>query len=112
MDTLRRLAIVMMLGGCATTTNSGPSPQTGLVRFVVEPPDATLFVDDAYQGQVNAWLHQTLRLPTGPRRIELRAKGFMAQRFDIEVTSDEEVTLSLKMQPDWEDGDAEVPEEP
>lgn len=101
-----------MFTGCATPSYQGSAQQTGLVRLDVTPPDATVWVDDAYQGQVNAWVHQTLRLPTGPRRIELRANGFMSQRFDIEVASDEEVTLRLKLQPEWEDGDAEVPEEP
>lgn len=98
------------LTACATPTASGP-PGRGLLEFEVDPPDATIWVDDAYLGQVNAWMDHTVRLPVGRRRVELRAPGYMTQRFDIEVANDEVVTLRLRMQPTFDEGDVDPSEE-
>ena len=82
----------------------------GLLRLEVEPTTAMIWVDGEYFGQVDGWMSKTVRLRLGTRRIELQAKGFMTQRFDIDVVNDEEVTLRLTMQPEWDDGDDDVPE--
>lgn len=64
----------------------------------VVPKHARIYVDERYQGQVNGWMHQTVVVTPGMKRIELQAKGYMTQRFDIDVKRGEVLTLRLRMQ--------------
>ena len=52
-----------------------------------------------YSGVIEGWAAQTIPVVPGPKRIMLRAEGYISQRFDIEVASGEEVTLVLRMEP-------------
>lgn len=99
----------LLMSSCATLQTT---PQTtGLLRLEVVPQDADVWVDGEYLGTVDGWRSGTIRVKHGHRRVELQAKGFMSQRFDIEVGADEEVTLRLTMQPQWDDWDQDVPED-
>lgn len=55
-------------------------------------------MDDQYQGEVQGWMHQTIVVKPGNRRVGIRAKGYMTQRFDLRVEDGEVVTLSLRME--------------
>ncbi len=98
------LSFLVFVASCASSRPSA-SQETGLLRLEIEPSDATIWVDDQYLGQANGWLEGTLRVPVGVRRLELQAEGFMTQRFDIAITTHEEVILRLAMQPELEDLD-------
>lgn len=89
---------------------SGPEAR-GLLRLEVEPESATIFVDDEYMGRADGWVEQTIPLQTGVRMVEIRAKGYMNQRFDVDIRPNEEVTLRLQMEPDIEDVPIENREE-
>ncbi len=96
---LMPLFISAILSSCATTPTTAP---VGLLRLEVEPSHATLYVDETYSGQVDAWRDQTLVLRAGMHRVELVAEGFLSQRFDIQIEPDEETTLRLKMEPEFD----------
>lgn len=93
------IVAVTVLASCATMPTS---TAVGLLRLEVEPSHATLYIDETYSGQVDAWRDQTLVLRTGMHRVELVAEGFLSQRFDIQIEPDEETTLRLKMEPEFD----------
>ncbi len=80
----RRLAVLALLlvgcGGTRVVSGQGelppPPPGLGFVRVQVDPPDADLFVDGRFLGRVDGYAQGVVRLPEGPRRLELRKTGF------------------------------------
>jgi len=94
------LAMMVMSVSCAHQ-QTGPEAR-GLLRLEVEPASATVFVDEDYMGQIDGWVQQTIPLTTGVRMVEISAPGYMSQRFDVEIRSNEEVTLRLRMEPELE----------
>lgn len=99
------LVLIVVSGASCASSRPSARQETGLLRLEIEPSDAIIWVDEQYLGQANGWLEGTLRVPVGVRRLELQAEGFMTQRFDIAITTHEEVILRLIMQPDLEDLD-------
>ncbi len=99
------LALIFLTSTMTMTGCSGLSTQTtrraerGFVRLEVEPATATVYINESYQGVLSQWLRATIPVPPGLVRLELRAPGYITQRFDLEVEVNEEVTLTLKMEP-------------
>lgn len=82
--------------GCGHTSKAKAG--RGLLRLDVEPKTAEVFVNDEYRGVITGWRGETIPMPSGQHMVEIRAEGYITQRFDIEVFADEEVTLTLKME--------------
>lgn len=105
------ILVVSWGGACAGIGyNTGKPPQAYL-RLDVEPKHAKLYIDDRYQGQVQGWTQQTVPVRPGLRRVELRAQGYISQRFDLQFAREEEVSLSLTMERELDEVD-DVPDQP
>jgi hypothetical protein len=94
-----------ILTGC-TAVQRIPDRQASskaYLRLDVEPPSTKIFIDAEYQGVVEGWVHQTVPVEAGQRRLELRADGFITRRFDVEFAPGEEVTMSVDMERVLED---------
>ncbi len=101
MQKMTRSALVVVVSclfvfGCGTTSKAKAG--RGLLRLDVEPKTAEVFVDDEYRGVISGWRGSTMPMTSGVHMVEIRAEGYITQRFDIEVFADEEVTLTLKME--------------
>lgn len=105
------VALVAPLGCSAIQPMPGGGDR-GLLRLEVEPPTAEVYIDSEYRGVVEGWAAQTIPVEAGAHRIELRADGYMTQRFDITVGAGEEVTLELAMEPELEDLETRQPRRP
>ena len=70
------------------------------LELEVEPETAEIYVDDDYQGTVDGWRDQVVPVEPGERRIELRAEGYITQRFDVEANEGRWVTLRARLEPD------------
>ena len=92
------LAIAACVAGCAGTQVSG-AKQRGFIVMDVKPSDAQIYVDGRFMGSVDGWAGQTVVVDPGSYMLELRAPGYITQRFDVAVARDEEVTLKLQMEP-------------
>lgn len=102
------VCVALCLSACSAVqrvSDQGPGPR-GYLELLIEPPDAEVFIDEQYQGIVAGWVEQIVPVPAGRRMVELRAPGYIAQRFDIEVGVDEQVTLELHMEREFETVDA------
>ncbi len=90
----------MTLTGCSGMQFVGDSAPKGrgFLELLVEPKEAEVFVDEEYSGVVAGWHEQIVPVAPGMRKIELRAAGYITQRFDLDFSVDEQVTLELKMQ--------------
>ena len=100
------LATVAALVATAACSAVQPMPGErgrGLLRLEVEPPTAEVYIDSEYRGVIEGWAAQTIPVAPGDHRVELRADGYMTQRFDISVGAGEEVTLQLDMEPELDD---------
>lgn len=113
MSILKPILTASLLVALATASSCAHSPASaqarGLLRLQIEPPDADLYVDHDYMGSVDGWRGQTLRLPSGLRMVEVRAPGYISQRFDVEIEPDVEVTLRLQMERELDRIDLENP---
>jgi hypothetical protein len=89
--------LVLLAFGCATALPTAPG--RGYLVLNVQPASAEVFIDSNYLGIVNGWRDRTIPLASGDRRVEVRADGFITQRFDILIRTDEQVVLTLEMEP-------------
>jgi len=87
---------------CYTTRAASGDSKSALLRLDVKPPEAHIYIDEDYQGRVDRWRDQTLPIRPGARRVELQAKGYLTQRFDIEIGAREEVTLTVALEPEFD----------
>ena len=105
-------ALVILMGvldvGCGTTrgdraASDATASARAFLRVDVSPPNASIYVDEQYGGEVHRWHKQTLVLAPGTRRVELRAQGYLSQRFDVALRADELTVLKLRMEPALEE---------
>ncbi len=103
---MRAMVIALALGlgaaGCAGTQISG-AKQRGYIVMDVEPSDGLIYVDGRVMGAVDGWAGRTVVVEPGTYMLELRAPGYITQRFDVGVARDEEILLRLRMEPVLED---------
>lgn len=91
-------AVCCLSAGCKTPYASQGAPRA-LLKLSVTPAQAHIYIDDAYQGRIDHWRDQTLRLEPGMRRVELQAKGYITHRMEIELRAHEEVTFTYALEP-------------
>lgn len=73
----------------------------GAVKLKIQPEDAQVFVDGAYEGIVDDFNSpfQRLNLPAGNHRIEVRAKGFQTLSFDVRIEPRVTTSYNATLQP-------------
>ena len=96
---LLAIAIGVVATGCSTTPTASDT-ETSVLELDVEPSEATLYIDGEYHGEVEAWHEQRVPIEPGPRRVELRASGYLSQRFDLDVTPDRWLNLRVRLEPE------------
>jgi hypothetical protein len=83
------------------TPESGLSPSeyaTGMLRLVVTPSDAQVFLDSYYVGTVRDLdLQRALSLPAGVHRIELRAPEYEPVVVDVRIAPHETLTYRASL---------------
>jgi len=99
------MGTVVVFAGCSgmQTMSERDSTRRGFLQLLVEPDHAEIFIDSEYQGLVSGWLDGVIPVRPGVQRLELRADGYMTQRFDLSVAANEQVTLELFMERELED---------
>jgi hypothetical protein len=73
---------------------------TGGLSLEIDPPDAGLFVDGQYIGEVGQFTpnDQPLALTPGRHHIEIRAAGFVSQAFDVDIIAGQVIPYQGRMQ--------------
>ncbi len=104
--------LLITMTACSAVQNVGDTAPKGrsFLELLVEPNTAEIFVDEEYAGVVAGWHEQIVLVAPGTRKIELRAAGYITQRFDLDFSVDEQVTLELKMQRELPSLDDDVDE--
>lgn len=102
---------MMSLSACATTHTRQDPTARGYLRLEVKPESAELLINEQYQGYIKGWAQQIVPVRPGLVQVELRARGYIAQRFDLQIAKDEEVTLSLSLERDLEEEDPTATED-
>ncbi len=92
--------LVTFLTGCTTTaTLSHYDEEHGAyLELDVEPKSAKIYIDGDYEGVVEGWHQQVVPVEPGERRLELRADGYIAQRFDLDVEEGHWLTLRARLE--------------
>lgn len=95
------LATCFWLTACTAVQPIADKPATNktAVELHVQPERAEIYVDGEYRGRVEGWRDGILPLEPGDHRLELRADGYIDQRFDLTVESGETHTLDVTMEP-------------
>jgi hypothetical protein len=73
----------------------------GSLKLKVKPRDAQVLIDGYYVGVVDEFdgIFQSLRLPEGPHRVEIRAPGFEPLVFEVRILADDTVTYRGTLRP-------------
>ena len=71
----------------------------GSLRIKVKPREAEVYVDGYFAGEVDEFdgMFQSLKVETGPHRIELRAEGYEPLFFEVRVQPDRTITYTSEM---------------
>ena len=83
--------------GC-TSVQTVSDEEESYLELDVEPANAQIYLDGDYHGTVDGWHHQVVPVEPGARRVELRAHGYITQRFDIDVPPGRWLTLRVRME--------------
>jgi PEGA domain-containing protein len=72
----------------------------GGLRLDVTPKNANVYVDGAIAGTVDDFNghFQRMKLPPGPHQIELRARGYVREQFDVNIRPGETLRYHDRMQ--------------
>lgn len=73
-----------------------PRREPGEIRLRVKPDDASVYVDDEFRGSGQAL--KTLRLASGPHRVEAARPGFRTVERQVEVEAGRTVDLDIEME--------------
>lgn len=78
-------------------------PADGELRLKIKPRDAQVFVDGYFVGIVDDFdgAFQRLHLPSGPHRIEVRAPGYEALTFDVQIRFAETTKFEGDLRRTW-----------
>ena len=80
----------------------------GSLKLKIKPRDASVYVDGYYAGHVDDFdgLFQSLKIESGPHRIEVRLDGYEPLMFEIRLLPDRSVTYSGELKKLPESGDS------
>jgi hypothetical protein len=92
-----------LAAGCATTTKSVVRADAQLA-IACNVPDARVYVDDVFRGHAIELAHGALLVPSGARRVEVRADGWFTAYRDVSVphAGHAYVDIDLRRVPDTE----------
>jgi hypothetical protein len=94
------LSFVVAALGCAAKTPSRPTPDAFLL-LRVEPPDATVRVDDRVVGSGRTVAGRWIAVAHGPHRIAVNAPGYDVFEADVELAPGRhERAVSLDVTPE------------
>ena len=96
--------------GCSAVepiSDSEASQETYL-ELDVEPTSARIYIDGDYRGTVDGWQQQVVPVEPGYHRLELRADGFVTQRFDVDIERGQWIILTARLQSDIDTPDGEA----
>jgi hypothetical protein len=102
---VRILLVSMLLGsalsmvGCPAVQTIPDRDQRALLILDVEPESTEIYIDSEYRGVVEGWTGQAVPIEPGYHRVELRARGKITRRFDVEARAGEQIELRVKMEP-------------
>lgn len=89
------LALVVAAAGCAATRAAvRPDAQLAVTTNV---PDARIYVDDAFQGRAVELRGRALLVPSGTRRVEVRADGWFPAYRDVTVPHAGRATVEVPL---------------
>lgn len=98
------LGLCLVSGVASTSCYTGQASQRtrtskAYLRLKISPADAQIYIDEKYQGVVERWRDGVVPVEPGPRRLELRAEDHYTERFDLDVGANEELEITLEMEP-------------
>lgn len=91
------LFALALLGGCAATRRTVRADAQLVVDTNV--PDARIYVDDAFRGRAAELHGRALLVPSGTRRVELRADGWFTAYRDVSVPHAGRATVAVPLRP-------------
>ncbi len=91
------LIIVLLSNACSAIHTIKKSEASAYLHLEVRPKTAIVYVDEQLYGEIYTFRGQIIGLRPGMRRVEIRAEGFESERYDLQLNSGEELTLTLTL---------------
>ncbi len=97
--TLALLACAVVSTSCGATVGSSQRGRDGVVRFIGEPVEATIWVDGRFIAPLR-YARGGVALSPGRHQIELRADAFLSEFLEIETVSGSKVDVTFALVPE------------
>ena len=92
------LLSILLSGACTPKPARGPGPR-GTLRFIGEPKDARLEVDETSLGPIGLFEKKGLLLRPGTHRVIVRAEGYFPAYKLVDIENKKIVVLRITLRP-------------
>ncbi len=93
------LFMAAVSAGCGATSASSKPTHDGVVRFIGEPAETTIWVDGRFVAPLR-YARGGVALSPGPHQIELRADAFLSKFLEIKTASGSNVDITFSLDPE------------
>ncbi|MBP9085239.1 MAG: hypothetical protein KBG15_03935 [Kofleriaceae bacterium] len=97
--TLALLAAAVATSACGATAASSHRTADGVVRFIGEPADVTIWVDGRFIAPLR-YARGGVALAPGPHQIELRADAYLSKFLEINTQAGSKVDIAFALDPE------------
>jgi hypothetical protein len=97
--TLAFLVCALFSTSCGATAGSAQRSRDGVVRFIGEPVDVTIWVDGRFIAPLR-YARGGVALSPGRHQIELRADAFLSEFLEIDTAAGSKVDVTFSLVPE------------
>lgn len=97
---IHRLVLFGVVSLLAASCGSArPGVEHGVASLTIHstPPDAKVFVDGVYLGELQRWREQTIPVAADAKRLELKAEGYYPHRRDLRLEDGRSYQLDVSL---------------
>lgn len=98
-QTLVLLAGALLSTSCGATVGASQRSRDGVVRFIGEPVEATIWVDGRFIAPLR-YARGGVALSPGRHQIELRADAFLSEFLEIDTAAGSKVDVTFSLLPE------------
>ena len=91
------LTCLFELSSCSAVYKIRKKEDSAYLHLEVQPKTAIVYIDDELYGELSSFRKGIIGCRPGVRRVQIRAEGYESEKFDLDLHSGEELTLTLNL---------------
>ncbi|HXU72190.1 MAG TPA: hypothetical protein VN947_22830 [Polyangia bacterium] len=96
---MMRYIVAAALFGAACAPTKSAVRTDGRLAIACNVPDARVYVDDVFRGRAAELVGAAVLVPSGSRRVEVRADGWFTAYRDVVVPHDGRAAVDVALRP-------------